>query len=162
MEKATIALINCAEYMITNLSYKEPVIKYLSVLDPCVQQTTSAKSGLRKLIDFYLYQGGESLGGRCRIMLRQSSLSCALWMNSVFDLAPNWSRYFRRCLPRSLFPSIFPVRASFSTPSLRITWPRNRSCLLRITSISLTGLPTLLKISSFDTCFVQDTFSIRL
>ena len=52
MEKATIALINCAEYMITNLSYKEPVIKYLSVLDPCVQQTTSAKSGLRKLIDY--------------------------------------------------------------------------------------------------------------
>ena len=56
-------------------------------------------------------------------------------------------------LPLLLFPSIFPVNARFSKPSLLIKCPRNLMCFVLISKISFMPVPALFKTSSFLTFF---------
>ena len=52
IRNAKLGLASCASYLISHLSYDEPVIRLLGAIDPCVQQTTAAKSVLQELVEY--------------------------------------------------------------------------------------------------------------
>ena len=65
-------------------------------------------------------------------------------------------------LPLLLLPTIFPVKARFSRPSLRVMWPMNLNYLITISRIIFLCTPALLRTSSLLNLWVQGIFIIPL
>ena len=65
-------------------------------------------------------------------------------------------------LPQLLLPTIFPVKARFSRPSLRVMWPMNFNCLIKISLIIFLCTPASFRTSSLLTLSVQRIFIILL
>ena len=84
--------------------------------------------------------------------LRNSDLLFAPLLTQVFKL----SKYVSLWRPRSLFPSILPVRTALSKSSFLYTCPRKDSCLFLIVWTSFFVTPARRRTSSFLTFSVQE------
>ena len=89
--------------------------------------------------------------------LRNSDLLFAPLLTQVFKL----SKYVSLWRPRSLFPSILPVRTALSKSSFLYTCPRKDNCLFLIVWASFSVTPAHRRTSSFFTFSVQEIRKIR-
>ena len=101
------------------------------------------------------------------IIARHPTRSSVILATSAILLSPpirsnRLSMNFFLCLPRALFPSIFPIMQSYSMSFARITCPTNCICLFVTSFISHLLTPALLKASSFVTLAVHGIRSILL